>query len=162
MRFLEIAHALDRAKQPLGAMWAYEVAIARAEADLQAYLDLTALYFVANDPGFFSEHRLDKAVVDAAYPRALEVLRLARQQFGDLSEIRFWELQLRELVLGEEISPDAYRELAASSTSLLPHLMLFVASGRREFAEEIASLFRDTRPDTERGRYILSFARSKT
>ncbi len=160
MSFLSAAQRFDASRQPVPAMWAYEIALAEEGATLEAHCNLVALYFAACDPGYFSEHKLDKALVDLAYPRARRVLELAREKFGDHPEIRYWELLLAEVVLGLQADLDAYRQLAHLGGSWLPHLRLFLASGRREYENEVKTLFRETVPDTERGRYILSLAKT--
>lgn len=159
MTIAESAKRLDEAREPVSAMWAYEVAIAHGEAEFDAYLALVALYFAANDPGFFSHHGLHRILVDELYGRAVEVLAMAKDRWGDHPEIAFWQLHFREHVLGEAVPIDAYRELARQSSAGLAQLMVFLRSDGQEYRDEAHCLLRETTDVTERGRYILSFRR---
>jgi hypothetical protein len=160
MMYLQLARNFDERDMPREAAWAYEVSLADPGADLDAFLDLVALYFSMCDTGYVASHHLDQRFSDVAYDRAVEVLNLAKSRFGARVEIDFWRLYIRERVLGETVTRDAYLKLAFTSGAALPYLPIFVASRGKEFREQVEPLIAASRfGRTARERYMRSFAR---
>ncbi|MDB4912415.1 MAG: hypothetical protein JWM95_59 [Gemmatimonadetes bacterium] len=158
MNYLELARAFDREELPTSAAWAYELAIQQEGVAVETLLDLAVLYFVMNDPGYFTAHQIDKRMVDEAYPRALAVLDIAEFRFGRLPEIMFWRLHMKERVLGEILPNEVYERLA--SQGVAPAIVaLYVATRRSEHSMEASRVFDAQKSvKTARSRYLLSFA----
>jgi hypothetical protein len=140
--------------------WAYELAIQEPDASAIMFLNLVAIYFECEDPGFSASKQVPLAFGDAAYERALEVLDLATVKHGALPEIEFWRLHLRERMLGEKISDDAYLDIANrdSSSLNLAYVALYANSNATKYQNEASKLISGARTrQTQRLRYIASF-----
>lgn len=158
MNYRALALEFDGAGRVVEAAWAYELAIQDPAADREALLNLAVLYLVCNDTGFFAAHQLHPSFVDAAYPRALEVLAVLEARFGRSAEVEYWRLHMRERVLGEAIPAEVYERLAAQGVTAA-HVSLYAASNRAEHRDGAEQVFIAARERaTARQRYLLSFA----
>lgn len=157
MTHKDLAAAFDSDDKPLEAIWAYELAIQEG-ASLESLLDLAVLYFMLNDPGYFIAHKIDERVVDAAYLRAQEVLGIAEASFGQVPEITFWRLHMKDRVLGETMPNEVYERLASQGASPT-FVALFAASQGAQYGPEARKVMHDARAgETARKRYLLSFS----
>ena len=148
---------LDAEERPREAAAAYEVAIEVADSDLETYLNLAVLYWVATDFGYAGYHKLENAFVERAGRRDHEILDEGERRFGSNNEIDFWRYYFDYVSLGEAARPGHCKTLAERGPSLVPYFHLFeLADGRRhrDEAKELLALFDP--PETERGRYIYS------
>ena len=71
------AAAFDAKDRPVEAAAAYERAIISSEADLDTHINLAVLYFVCNDFGYASHHKLPDSFVVNAWDRAMVLLEQA-------------------------------------------------------------------------------------
>jgi hypothetical protein len=158
MSYREIACAFERESKIIEAAWAYELAIQGPDVDREMLLDLAVLYFVCNDTGFSSAYHLHPDFVDAAYPRALEVLALADTRFGKSPETEYWRVHMRERVLGDSIPAEVYERLAEQGAQEA-FVSLYAATNRSAYRSQAERAFHAAkRGATARQRYVLSFA----
>jgi len=153
-----LAIAFDSDRKPIAAAWAYEIALTKSDATLALLLNLVAIYIAASDPGYRASFLLDSRFVDCALERAQDLLGGATQRFGAHAEIHYWQLFIRDIVLGEDVSDTEYEYLRQLPNSGIADLALFLRTGSSQFVDGarrfLASMDEVT---TERARYFLGF-----
>jgi len=122
---IEQAREFDRLDKPSEAAETYEEAIRTADAPLDMYVDLVALYFVCGDPGYYGEHNLSNEFCTNAYYRMFELETEAQKKFGYNSEIKFWIRFMGDVLYGETVSGEEYEEIALSGDSPVPYMVAF-------------------------------------
>ncbi|HEU4884105.1 MAG TPA: hypothetical protein VFT45_17720 [Longimicrobium sp.] len=159
MRYRATALSLDSESQVVAAAWGYELALSQEPRDVGLRLDLAALYAVVNDTGFSAAHHLDARFVDAAYPRARELLEQGLALYPGHPEFHALMYHLDERVLGRPIQPERLETLASDPRAEFARLLLYVESGREAHRSSAEATFRDAAPGrTARQRYYMSFA----
>jgi hypothetical protein len=157
MNLLNRAQELDSAGDRIAAAQAYEAALKHGEGDRMAYVDLAVLYFTLLDPGESAALSLNQHFLDFAWTRANDLLKGAKERFGNDSEIAFWERYFATVVLGGDPFVDECRALAVSRESLVPFFYLWLSSNRHEFVDEVYKLYQQVASgNTVRERYIRS------
>ena len=155
------AKILDGEERPIEAANAYEAAIKRFDVDLETYLNLAVIYWVATDCGYFSFHQLPVDFVMKAERRARELLDEAERRFGDHNEIDFWCYYFDHISFSLVAKPDYCVKLARKGPSHIPYFHLFALTHDEEYREEARSLLEEVEPPTtERKRYVQSVLRS--
>jgi len=81
----------------------YEALIAKEEGTLEVFLSLAVLYFEATDCGIAVGHHLSGAFMDRAWKGCREVLAEARKRFPESTEVRFWQLYIGYIHLGDRL-----------------------------------------------------------
>ncbi len=161
MNYGALARKFDAQDCPIEATWAYELAIREPIADLDLYFDLVGVYFACQDGGYVAAHRLNSEFIGSAYYRLFEILDEAEARFGTHTEIEFWRLYVREIVLGADLPDEVYEALARQGDSLMPHYRLYINSSGTRYQEEVKALLSQVRDgSTERKRYIRSVLES--
>ncbi|MBB4634026.1 tetratricopeptide repeat protein [Longimicrobium terrae] len=155
----DAARALDASGDIVGAVRAYELALAEEPDATDLRLDLAALYVAANDPGAAAAHHLPKPFVDAAYGRCVAVLQEGLRRGGPHPELLAWRLHLKERVVGEPIPPGALEALARDERAEFARLLIYASSGRTLEQASAAATFRAASARrTERERCCMSYA----
>lgn len=155
------ARELDARGTPVEAAAAYEEALAREEADLDAYLDLAVLYWVATDFGFAATEHLDDSFVELAGRRAFKLLDAAERRFGPQDELDFWRYYFGFITLGEPPDAERCRRLMARGSTKLPVFHLAGLGASEGFEAELAELASWAADGTtERKRYVRSVLES--
>lgn len=156
----EDAERFDRLDRPVQASRMYEVAIAGGGADTSTYIDAAVLYFVCQDPGYASGHRLVPVFVEAAWRRMFEILDDAEHRFGEHPEVAFWRRYFRYILMGEDEFCDYCEELLRDNRSLVPCFFLVGSFCNRcdePIYQKALELYESVRAGrTARERYIKS------
>jgi hypothetical protein len=147
----------DAENKPLPAIDAYEDAITEGTASLESYLNLAVLYLKCADFGYAAGHRIPDALLDGGFGKALDTLRRARERFGPRPEVRFWELYIPYIYLGDQ--PNFYEEaeeLVQSGETLVPYFYLLARDDWKRFTEGAKRLYASatTPPVTGRKNYV--------
>ena len=87
MSLLDKARELDRARNTAAAAQAYEEGLRHGEGDRMTYVDLAVHYFTLLDPGELAVLKPTQDFLDFAWRRANDLLKSAKQRFGNESEI---------------------------------------------------------------------------
>lgn len=157
MTYLEVARQLDQQHRPVEAAWAYEIAQARSEVGRDAVLDLAAIYFLCQDPGFAAAHDIPQAFAEAASTRLFDLLQQARDTFENDADIEAWQLYARERISFEDVDDSLYERLALAGESELALVRLYISSGGQRFSRETRIIEAELlRTHTERARYLAS------
>lgn len=154
--FIELARIFDARERPLEAAWAYEIALAQGDMELDLVLDLAVLYFVCLDFGYATRHNLPEEFVSGAWTRAFQVLEVGNDRFGANTDLEFWKCYFSSVYVRDEGIEDLSARLLHNSDSLLPAAYLFLA-GEKEFEGQALELLESVKNgSTERERYIKS------
>jgi len=160
--FQELAKIADSRDYPREAALAYEIAIQKYEASLDTILDLAVLYFVCTDFGYSAHHHLLPEFSAKAYERALEILDIAEDRWGQKVEIVFWRQYFRYVVLGDDPFVEMCEQLARSSSSLIPYFYLFTSIEGEKYRPQAQQLFELVKDGTTaKKRYIRSILESR-
>lgn len=162
MSYRELALSMDAQEYPLEAAWAYEIAVQAPQAELDLFLNLAVLYFVCEDTGYNSYHRLNIDYVSAAYDRIPDILAAAENRFGKQTEIDFWRLYIPEWGPPYQVPQvEQYEKLAHQGGSLMPYFRLYIDSNGTRYREKAKALLTQVQDgSTERKRYIKSVLES--
>lgn len=155
------AFANDAADQPLEAIRSYEELVGRSQADRTVFANLVVLYLNALDPGFAAAHHLPESLWTDAWPRLQALLEEAERRFPGDPEFKFWRLFAEERLEANAVHDEAYLELARQGFALA-YLPLYARSRGQRYRPELQAVLDRTRPDSARGRFILSYAPLRT
>lgn len=157
MKNAAVAYTLDEHGPPLEAIGAYEDLIREAPSERNAYLNLSALYFMLGDYGFSAAHQVPKEVVEKSYANAMRILELAERRFPGDQEILAWKAYLPFVTLGKDVDVDAFRVFAAAGAGPLPFVVLLPGPDGARYRDDAASwLHALGTPRTARDRYLKS------
>lgn len=155
--YAALAAYLDSLDMLIETAWSYELRIQEADASVEDYQNLIAVYFATLEPGNFLARKLDMKIVNAAYDRAIHVIAAGLDRFGENPELLTWRYLIRKRILYEEL-PAEILERLADNGSTLASVILFVESGRQAYAEVAQrEISRSLLIPTARCRYIASF-----
>jgi hypothetical protein len=158
---LEAARMADARQDPVTAINNFEAALQANSVTVEDLLDLAVLYMECGDLGFTSHHRIPKSVEDIAFPRAMEVIALARSRFPESADVEFWGLYIPWAVLGAPWPDEAALLSLVDAGALSPYLCLVQSTGSIEDESGAARLLAAVQhARTTRGRYVRSVLES--
>ena len=153
MTALQKARELDARDDPVGAITAYEQAIANEDVGFDVFLDLAILYFKCADFGYASAHHLPQEIEEKSHSRAKELLREAEHRFGASPEVSFWQRYIDFVVLAEPHFEEEARGIA-NQGGVDVYIYLFSTAGK-EYADKARDLLKSVAAGrTARERYI--------
>lgn len=156
LNFSDLARSFDARERPIEAAWAYEIAIASGDLELDLILDLAVLYFVCVDFGYATRHQLSREFVYSAWIRAFQILEVGDKQTGNRTELQFWKHYFRSVYLKDEGIEELSVRLVQRNDSPLPAMYLYLA-GNTEFKDKTLELLESVKSGaTERERYVRS------
>jgi hypothetical protein len=137
---------------------AYETHLAASPADLEATLNLAALYWQASHFGISSFHGTSPEFLAYAGKRLGQVLEYASQRFADSAEVRFWRQYIAGAELGEPLEATECRQLLRERPDYLePAFVVFSNSVGDEAEPEAMRLLAGCAEEpTARSRHVIS------
>lgn len=149
--------ALDK---PLEALRFYEKAISSQSATLDDYINAAVLLFDLQDTGAKYHYRVPDDLFNSAWDTSLKYLEMARNLYGKLPELIFWEKEFRFYRLGEESFEKECEELVKQGT-LIPYFHILAVTDKKEYVPQGLELYQKVkREKTAKERYIKSILES--
>lgn len=151
---------LDIAQEVVKAAEAYERILAKADAPLDAYLNLANIYWHSVHAEFNTSHKLAPEFIRRAEVRMKQVLHEAERQFPGTPEIGFWYLFFDHIFLDKgPLFNQCKRLVHQSNCSLIPCFCLrcFGYKHAWKYEVQVKDLHESIKNEpTIKNRYIVS------
>lgn len=154
----------DMDKDIVEAADCYEQIVQAKCAPLEAYLNLSVLYWQCTDYGFNAGHNLSIDFIHKAGERYQTLLQEADQCYPYHPEIRFWILYCGYVTLGEPPFVEECKKLVAATSELLvPYFYLYSAYNGQEYQGQVSHLLEEClKHPTVKNKYIISVVEGVT
>lgn len=136
----------------------YEQIVQAECAPLEAYLNLSVLYWQCTDYGFNTGHNLSVEFIHKAGERYQMLLQEADRCYPYHPEVRFWMLYCDYVTLGEPPFVEDCKKLVAATRELLvPYFYLYSAYNGQKYQEQANRLLDEClKHPTVKNKYIIS------
>jgi hypothetical protein len=156
------AISLDIAQQIEEAANAYESLLPIPDTPIDAFLNLSVLYWQSTEYGFNVGHRLSLDFIHRAAERYKPVLDEAEVRSGQLPEITFWRRYFNYIDLGDPLTVAECLELLEEpDTNKVIYLFVYPQTGNPQYLPQVRQLLLEAEQQpTTRNHYISSVLRS--
>ena len=137
----------------------YEQVIHGEDVTLDAYLNLSVLYWQCIEPGFLvAGQRVEHDLFMYAAKRYTTVLHEAEKKFGFIPEIEFWRLYFGFITLGEPPFDEECKIIVTKpGSTLVPYFYLYSVVSEQQYSQpSIELLTLCNALPTTKNRYIVS------
>lgn len=153
---MNMAREADLKNKASDAIRLYEQLVAAGESELIDLLNLIVLYFRCMDIGFSATHQIGVEIEAISSSRALELVAIAEEKFGESDELLYWKSMIPYHGWGEPVPPWNLR-----GDSLVPYLFLAREFPNAENLARVRELMREvaSMEESERKRYLIGNSR---
>lgn len=138
MNFYKKALRLDQNKEYEMAIALYERSVQSNEFELNAYINLSFLYWqTASEFAFKDTYHISNKIFNISFDRYEEVLNMGIILFPNNAELHFWKVYFPHIILGEELYQDEVLEIVNTydNTSLVPYFFLYLFNKEKYIKE---------------------------
>lgn len=154
----ENALALNTALQVEDAAQAYESILQRADAPIEAFINLACVYWRSTEFGFNAGLNLNHKFVGQAGNKMWSVLDQAEKKFKNYPEISFWRMYFSFTTLGEKpFVEECLQFVQQPNSTLVPYFHIYDQTQDRSYISEVKTLYQQCLLEkTLKNRYIIS------
>ncbi|MCE7057733.1 hypothetical protein LZF95_23825 [Algoriphagus sp. AGSA1] len=153
--------ALDKDinKQYNDAVFYYQKSIDEKELNIEAYLNLSFLYWNFQDFGFFTYYNISEELREIGCLKYTEIIEEGIQQYPNNLELNFWKRYFQHIIYGEEFSAQDCMKLIeeyGDTNSKVPYFFLYLFDKGRYKEEKVKLIEECNKEPTAKNLYIKS------